>query len=128
MTAVGVLAVTGAFQAWRGLAAPSDLLGSAYGQLLLVKLAGVAVLVVLGDQGRRHVRRIAVQRLAVQRLAGGRPGRLRGIVLAEVAIGLVVLGLTTQLVATATARSAAEHLPSLRVDASSLTGFPFRAE
>jgi copper transport protein len=107
MGAVGVLAATGAFQTWREVSTLAALPATTYGRLLLAKLAGVAVLLVLGDQGRRWIRRQAA-RPAPQR-------RLRGSVTAEVVVGVTVLGLTTVLVGTLPARESFAGPFSVRV-------------
>ena len=57
MTAVALLVVTGTFQAWRGIGTLGALTGTTYGVLVLGKVAGLALLLVLGDQGRRWVER-----------------------------------------------------------------------
>lgn len=59
---VGVLAVTGTYRALVAVGTPGALLGTTYGRLLLVKLAGVGVLLVLGAGGRRAVRRLRARR------------------------------------------------------------------
>lgn len=46
----GLLAATGAWQAWAALGAPGDLIGSAWGRLLIAKLLLVAVIGVLGHR------------------------------------------------------------------------------
>ena len=124
MTAVVLLVVTGTFQAWRGLGSWAALTGTTYGQLVLAKVAGLAVLLVLADQGRRWIRRrtspatvptsdppprqsaaaggaATVTRVAVDRSPTVESvARLRAGVLGEVGVAAVVLGLTTALVST----------------------------
>jgi copper transport protein len=92
MAAVATLAVTGALQAWREVGSWAALTTTDYGRLLVAKLVGVAVLVALGDQGRRAIARLARRppSLAI--------GRLRTVVLAEVVLALCVLTVTTLLV------------------------------
>ncbi|MFJ4816663.1 copper resistance protein CopC [Streptomyces sp. NPDC088801] len=58
-TSVTVLAVTGLYQSWRGLGSLPALTGTAYGRLLLAKLAGVAVLLLVAGYSRRWTARIA---------------------------------------------------------------------
>lgn len=50
--ALVALVVTGAYNGWRGVGTPSNLLDSPYGQLLLVKLGLVIVAVALGGHNR----------------------------------------------------------------------------
>ncbi len=129
MVAVAALVVTGTYQAWRGIGSLAALTGTTYGLLVLGKVACLAVLLVLADQGRRWVQRRAWRsgpaarvpasvggRVAQRADAGVAPvglpegraaasgpgvGRLRASVGAELAVAAVVLGLTTALVNTA---------------------------
>ncbi|MEU2285406.1 copper resistance protein CopC [Streptomyces sp. NPDC013178] len=55
---VAVLAVTGVYQAWRGLGSPDALTDTTYGRLLLAKLAAVAVLLLAGLSSRRWTERL----------------------------------------------------------------------
>jgi putative copper resistance protein D len=50
--ALFVLVATGAYNGWRGVATPENLLTSAYGQILLLKLALVGIAVALGGHNR----------------------------------------------------------------------------
>jgi putative copper resistance protein D len=50
-----MIVVTGIFNAWRGVGSLADLLGSAYGNTLLLKVALVAVAVVLGGLNRFRI-------------------------------------------------------------------------
>ena len=126
MIAVALLVVTGTFQAWRGVGSWSALTGTTYGQLVLAKVAGLAVMLVLADQGRRWIRRRAastpppmptrVRGSGGQAHGGGSTtvtavadrstapvnsvSRLRAGVLGELGIAAVVLGLTAALVNT----------------------------
>jgi copper transport protein len=90
VTAVCVLAVTGAFQAWRQVPSPDALVGTSYGRLLLVKLCLVAILLALGNSARRALLRARGQ--------GGPRSRLRRSILAELVVGLAVVAVTTLLV------------------------------
>ncbi|WP_432248823.1 copper resistance protein CopC [Streptomyces sanyensis] len=56
---VAVLAATGLYQSWRQVGSWSALTGTRYGQLLLVKVALVAVLVAVAWFSRRWTRRLA---------------------------------------------------------------------
>jgi len=114
---VGALVVTGTFHAWRGVGSIAALAGSAYGTLLVYKLAAVAVLLWLGLLSRSVVRRRYV--LPVVRAAAPVASRsvrraerdqreqdllvrhrLRWSVRLEVLIGLAVLAVTAMLVST----------------------------
>jgi copper transport protein len=53
LVCVTVLAVTGAYQSWRGLGSWPALTGTTYGRLLLAKLAGVCVLLASAAVSRR---------------------------------------------------------------------------
>ncbi|MER6227103.1 copper resistance protein CopC [Streptomyces sp900105755] len=179
--AVTVLVVTGVYQSWRGLGSWQALTDTSYGRLLLVKLAGVTVLLAAASQSRRWTARLA-QAPAVpapERVplpVGGGPadppagrqdaprpdeppatpdepgatpdapgstpnepgatpkqpgatpvGRhqaaLRRSVLAEVAVGVAVLGITTILTGTLPGRAAAEAAGSGTAPAAS-AGIP----
>lgn len=54
---VAVLAATGVYQAWREVGTFPALLGTGYGKLLSLKIAGFVLLVGLGNLGRLAVRR-----------------------------------------------------------------------
>ena len=113
---VCVVAVTGALQAWREVGTLDSLQRSDYGHVLLAKLAAVAGLLVVAELSRRVVRRLTRRGVGsgVGSLEGGRGGgvgsveggcdvelrRLRGQVAAEVALGALVLLLTSVLVGT----------------------------
>ena len=123
MIAVALLVVTGTFQAWRGIGTLGALTGTTYGVLVLGKIAGLALLLVLGDQGRRWVAQLASASVPVgapvavgagsqastasghitgdQKPAGtigastsGQLRRLRVSVAAELAVAAVVLAFT----------------------------------
>lgn len=92
---VVVIVVSGLVQSWRQVGS-LDALSTDYGRLLQVKLAAVVALVVTA----------AVTRRALQRWAADLrpPSLLRRAVLGELALGLVVMGVTAGLVATPPAR------------------------
>ena len=117
--AVGVLLVTGTYQAWREVGPLAALWSTDYGVLLLAKIAGFLLLVGLGYLSREAVRRRYVTPVvhalsvteAPQPPAAG-PGpedrvlrRLRASVAIEVAIATVVLMVTAVLVQTAPAKA-----------------------
>lgn len=57
LACVGVLAATGAYQAWRRVGSTDALAGSAYGRLLLFKVAVIGLLLWLGALSNSAVRR-----------------------------------------------------------------------
>jgi copper transport protein len=116
--AVVVIVISGLYQAWRQVGHLSALTSTTYGRLLLAKVAVVVVLVGFGALSRRLVQdRLVATSPLVARPAG--PGaarldpdvaavaRLRRSVGVEVAIAAVVLALTSVLVNTDPAASAA---------------------
>ena len=97
MLAVVWLAGAGVVQAVVQVGSPGALVGTAYGQLLLAKVAILAAVLAAAAVARRFVQRSAV-------VTAG-PGRLRRLVGVEVAATVVVLGLSAVLVQTTPARS-----------------------
>lgn len=59
MVAVATLVVTGTAQAWHEIGSLPALIGTEYGLLVLGKVAGLIILLVLADKGRRWVNRNA---------------------------------------------------------------------
>jgi copper transport protein len=126
MVCVGVLVVTGLYQAWQGLGSLAALPGSGYGRLLVFKLAVIALLLWFGAMSRSAVQRRYVLPATAHGPGGaggvgrtgdrGRSARrtaraelerdlttrglLRRSVRIEVGVAVVVLGLTSVLVAT----------------------------
>ncbi|WP_189314750.1 copper resistance CopC/CopD family protein [Streptomyces brasiliensis] len=153
LASVTVLAVTGVYQSWRGLGSWSALTGTSYGRILLVKLAAVALLLAAAARCRRWTARLAGAEAAVPErvpeLVGGPPaeGRssapeaaaeerpsapdprgLRRSVLAEVAVGVTVLVVTTVLTGTPPGRATAEASTAgaaTDIPAASVTTVPF---
>jgi copper transport protein len=118
MASVGLLVVTGAYQAWRETRALDALAGTTYGRLLLGKLAVVVVLLAVAVTARRLVGRWSSVSPAPALVgAGPRPshppaglppptfGRLRALVGVEALLGVAVLVVTSFLVATPPARA-----------------------
>ncbi|MFJ8154755.1 copper resistance protein CopC [Streptomyces sp. NPDC094468] len=129
---VTVLVVTGVYQSWRGLGSWQALTGTAYGRLLLLKIAAVILLLAAASQSRRWTARLAgapvtaaaTARDRVPQTVGAPPEGtppaapepdpapdhrgLRRSVLAEVAVGVAVLVVTTILTGTLPGRAAAE--------------------
>ncbi|MGW5327373.1 copper resistance CopC/CopD family protein [Streptomyces sp. NPDC004014] len=149
---VTVLAVTGVYQSWRGLGSWQALTGTAYGHLLLAKLAAVALLLAAASRSRRWTARPASPAPAARParvpepatgppLPAGPPApvpdtppapaphHLRRPVLAELAVGVLVLVLTTLLTSTLPGRAEAEAARSgataAGIPAASVTTVPF---
>ena len=126
-TSVCALALTGAYQAWREVGSQNALTGTAYGRVLLAKLALVAALLALGNLGRvwvrRHLTRPVVyahaEAVQVQTPADGLRAadvrRLRRSVTGEVVLAGLVLGITAALVAIPPGRTASDRAPSTAV-------------
>ncbi|WP_445284838.1 copper resistance CopC/CopD family protein [Streptomyces sp. DSM 118148] len=149
---VAVLAVTGVYQSWRGLGSWQALTGTAYGHILLAKLAAVALLLAAASRSRRWTARLASPAPAARParvpepatgppLPAGppepvpdtppapAPHHLRRPVLAELATGVLVLVLTTLLTSTLPGRAEAEAARSeataAGIPAASVTTVPF---
>jgi copper transport protein len=121
---VAALVVTGLVQAWRQVGSWDALTGTAYGELLRWKVAGVVLMVAAAAASRRWVRQAArstqgagtapgAGRRRVPQAVGAAPARpvptrrqLRRSVLTEVAFGALVLAVTAGLVDTVPARAA----------------------
>ncbi|MEU6509280.1 copper resistance protein CopC [Streptomyces sp. NPDC046942] len=134
LTSVTVLAVTGVYQSWRGLGSWQALTDTTYGRTLLVKLATVAVLLLAAACSRSWIAR-ATRSRAQTHATTPAPARipepvtgpplpeeppkppapaplplplLRRSVLAEAAVAMVVLAVTTLLTSTVPGRTATE--------------------
>ncbi|MET7676996.1 copper resistance CopC/CopD family protein [Streptomyces seoulensis] len=145
LTSVTVLVVTGVYQSWRGLGTWQALTDTTYGRVLLAKLAAVAVLLGVAAWSRRWTGRLSKpvempMEAPVLQPAGGpalppkppapEPGlpvrHLRRTVLAEAAVGVVVLVLTTLLTSTLPGRAAEEAATAeTGIPAASVTTVPF---
>ncbi|MEW2129327.1 copper resistance CopC family protein [Streptomyces sp. NPDC005435] len=138
LTSVVVLVITGTYQSWRGLGSWQALTGTSYGRILLAKLAAVTLLLLAAAWSRvwtaNLARPVAAERVRVPvpegagervRLPEGAGAPtvseapepvapslmltyLRRSVLAEAAVGVVVLVLTTLLTSTLPGRAAEE--------------------
>ena len=89
---VGVLVATGTYQSWRQLGSWAGFLDTEYGRLLLLKIAGVLVVLAAAYFSRKWVQT--------------RVARIRRPVLIETVGAVVVLGLTAALVNAEPARTA----------------------
>lgn len=110
------IVATGVYQSWRQVGAIAALGDTRFGRLLLVKLAGVSVILLVAVQSRRLVRR----------RGAGRLNRVRRLVVVEALLGAGVLGVTTLLADAVPARSS--YAPpvrmTVRVPATAHTGTP----
>lgn len=134
LTSVIVLVVTGVYQSWRGLGTWQALTDTTYGRVLLAKLVAVGVLLVAAGWSRRWTGRLSTAAGAPPALASERPvvvpdlpvRHLRRTVLAEAAVGVVVLVLTTLLTSTLPGRAAEEAATAeTGIPAASVTTVPF---
>ncbi|MFB7780027.1 copper resistance CopC/CopD family protein [Streptomyces bauhiniae] len=143
LTSVIVLVVTGVYQSWRGLGTWQALTDTTYGRVLLAKLVAVGVLLGVAAWSRRWTGRLSTAAevpAKVLQPAGGPalppepptaapdlPVRhLRRTVLAEAAVGVVVLVLTTLLTSTLPGRAAEEAATAdTGIPAASVTTVPF---
>jgi copper transport protein len=108
LTAVAVLAVTGTTQAILEVRHIDALTGSAFGRSVLIKSGLLLALIGFGAVNRRRVVP-ALRRLAAAAASPGGPGRLLRLTLrSEVALVLVVLGVTGALTGYAPPTSADE--------------------
>jgi copper transport protein len=103
--AVTVIALTGLAQATVLVRTVDALVTSTYGWLLLAKVGLVLGILGVAGLSRRMVPLIA-------RRADGASGRLRGLVIAEAAGAVVILGLTSVLVQTTPANTATQRAPT----------------
>ncbi|GHH06267.1 copper resistance CopC/CopD family protein [Streptomyces lanatus] len=148
---VTVLVVTGVYQSWRGLGSWDAITGTTYGRLLTLKLAAVVLLLGAAAVSRRWTARLATAdvdaevgvREKVPQAVGGpslpepppndvppptdrQRHALRRSVLAEVAVGAVVLAITTLLTSSLPGRAEAEAAAGApAVVGASVTNVPF---
>ncbi len=125
LCAIGVLAITGTYQAWLGIGAVDAITTTRYGQYVLIKVALFAGLLALGNLSRVAVQRHYVRPVAYA-MTDEQPaiedevdlGPVRRSVLAEAVIAVVILGVTAVLVAEPPGRAA---LAATRAEARSST-------
>nr|WP_245238406.1 copper resistance protein CopC [Streptomyces roseochromogenus] len=147
---VTVLVLTGVYQSWRGLGSWQALTDTTYGRTLLAKLAAVTALLLAAACSRtwttRAMRSRATAATAPTRIpepATGPPlppeppappphpphSLLRRSVLAEAAVSVVVLALSTLLTSTVPGRTATEEAqtgtPTAGIPTASVTTIPF---
>jgi copper transport protein len=98
LACVAVLLVTGTIQALEHMSAWSQLLHTGFGRAVLIKVVLLLVLIGLGAVNRQRVVP-ALRRVAAEAVAPGAAGRLlRRTLRVEVALVVVVLGVTSALV------------------------------
>jgi copper transport protein len=108
VVAVAVLVVSGGFRAWAEVRSLDALTDADYGVVLLVKVAAVLPILALGAVNNRWTKPRIVRAAESDPDRGDRPvGTLRRLVVAEVALGAIVVGITAVLV----------NLPPARVEA-----------
>lgn len=125
MAAVAALVVTGVFQAWRQVGAWGAFTATTYGRELLIKIVVVAAAVALAAGSRswlwRRLHPTLVVQAATDTPARPRPPgpppvtQLRRTVVGELALGVIVLGITSALVATEPAAEAYSPVVSASV-------------
>ncbi len=106
--AVAVLVITGTAQALIEVNPLSTLFSTAYGWVIVAKVALVGLVLLVAAVSHRMVGAVADQ-------ADRSAGRLRGSVIAEAAIAVVILGVTSVLVQLTPARTSAETAASSSV-------------
>lgn len=108
---VVAIAVTGTYQAWRGIGSWRAIVGTEYGLLVLAKVVGFCVLLVLGNLSRRVIQRRVRRPVVAYAMADTVPDvaepseldeidveRMRRSVIVEVVVAAVVLALAAVLV------------------------------
>jgi copper transport protein len=114
---VAAIVASGVYQTWREVGAWGALLDTAYGRLILAKIAGLLVLITLGYVARRFIQRGSAGAELVPTLR-----RLRRSVAAELTVAVVILVLTALLVNTATGRES--YAPTFSASQPFNTGGP----
>lgn len=92
--AVGLLVATGLVQGFRLGGGPAALFTTSHGRLVLAKVALLAVMLWLADRNRRSVQHLQPGEVTASGLLA-----VRTMVRRELAVGLVILGVTASLVA-----------------------------
>lgn len=104
LIAVAVLVVTGVYRSWVEVQALRAFVEAPYGWVLLTKLAVFVPLLVLGAVNNRLLKPRIARTAATEQGGDGALRTLRRSVVAEVALGAVILGLTALLVNLSPAR------------------------
>ncbi|MFF4652885.1 copper resistance protein CopC [Streptomyces sp. NPDC001380] len=104
LVSVTVLVLTGLYRSWREVGSWGALSGTGYGRLLLVKIGCVALMVAAAWVSRSRLARLRTG--AEAREGGSARAGLRRSVLAESAVAVVVLAVTTVLTSSPPGRTA----------------------
>lgn len=96
--AVIVLALTGAYAAWRNIGPVDAIVGTGYGRLVVAKAALFAVLLGLGNLSRMVIARRVTRAPAGGELTGTETRRMRLSVLLEIGVAAIVLAASAALV------------------------------
>ncbi|MFN2587512.1 MAG: copper resistance D family protein [Actinomycetota bacterium] len=115
VVAIGIVLVTGVIGSFMHVARPGDLVDSAYGITLSVKIAFFGLVLALGGFNHFVVRKRFERALERSEAAGGAALVFRKAIAAELAVGLVLMGLTGWL--TGQARTRQEVVEPRRVTA-----------
>lgn len=91
---VATLVTTGLVQSVRLIGSPMDLLDASHGRYLLAKIVVLALMLAIANANRRRID----HRLDDHDEVGRHTGPLRQAVVAEFAIGLVIIGITAAMV------------------------------
>jgi len=100
MVAVAVIVTSGVLRGYLEIRSIDDLIGTSYGLTLLVKLAAFLPLLGLGAINNRWTKP-RIERAAAVGAPSPQLSTLRRLVTVEVALGVVILGITAALVALA---------------------------
>ncbi|HEV8437098.1 MAG TPA: CopD family protein [Methylomirabilota bacterium] len=120
---IGLIIASGLCNAWVEIGSVPALIGTRYGWLLLVKMALVVPIVALGLINRRRL----IPALSGDGATVGRPAmaRLASLVVWELALGVVILGLTAGLSLTPPARHESPWWPfGFRLSYDATAGLP----
>ncbi|MDQ4096041.1 MAG: CopD family protein [Actinomycetota bacterium] len=110
LVSIGVVALTGTFNSFFNLEQPRDLVDSGYGRLLASKIAAFLAIVVLGAINHFYVRR-RLTRAAEQEQSPTAQGLFKKTIATELALALLLMGLTGFLVGSARTRPSAAAAP-----------------
>lgn len=98
VVSIGAVVASGIFRSWMELERLSDLAGTPYGRTLLIKLVVFVPVLVLGGINNRVTKPACEAALATGASDRGALDRLRRLVTVEVALAVVILGITAMLV------------------------------
>lgn len=122
MVAIGIVLVTGVVGSILHVAHPGDLVDTPYGLTLAVKIGFFALILALGGFNHFVVRKRFESALEAAETAGSATRTFRKALAAELAVGLILMGLTGWL--TGQARTRQEVVEPARVTADVYKGHP----